>query len=141
MRFYNWLEWYFWWRFCLVVFGPKWDQNKNFKVLWKIAAQNFSNFLHKVIVPWRLKLELNDVSGKNLALRFLGQKKREMSPKWSFSSFVIVILIFAWNYSSIKALNVSWISVRRLNLARLADTMSTLCLKGNITSKICKNQK
>ena len=39
------------------------------------------NFSMKVIVPRRLKIDLNDVSGKNPILWFLVQTKREMSPK------------------------------------------------------------
>lgn len=98
---------------------------KFLKFYEKLPRRTLMNFSMKVIVPWRLKIDLNDVSGKNPILWFLVQTKREMSPKWSFPSFIKNQCMKIWFLLEITA-NLSWIFLRRLNLAILADTICTL---------------
>lgn len=56
-------------------------QDEVLQVLEKIDLQNFSDFLYKVTVAYQLIIDLSDIFGKNLVLRFLDQKLFEMGPK------------------------------------------------------------
>ena len=49
-------------------------QNEVFQVLWNIVIQFFPDSLHKDTPSYNLKINLNNLSRKNLVLRFLGQK-------------------------------------------------------------------
>lgn len=40
-----------------------------------MVAWNFPNFLNKVTATENLKIDLNDCFGRNLAMRFLGDKR------------------------------------------------------------------
>ena len=87
----SWSGWVFWKKSYFEVFKPKGatiGPNVVFQVLWKIDAENISGFLQKVTVAYKLKLELSRFFGKNLALRFLGQKRPNMCPKWGFSGII-----------------------------------------------------
>ena len=50
--------------------GSNWAQ-KELKFYKKIYSHNFTNFLHHVIIAYRLKIELYDFFGKSLILRLL----------------------------------------------------------------------
>ena len=63
-------------------------QDEVLQVLEKIDLQNFSDFLYKVTVAYQLIIDLSDIFGKNLVLRFLDQKLFEMGPKWCFSGII-----------------------------------------------------
>lgn len=49
-------------------------QNEVFQVLWNIVIQFFPDSPHKDTPSYNLKINLNNLSRKNLVLRFLGQK-------------------------------------------------------------------
>ena len=51
----------FLWKMFIRDFQAKWTQNDVFLVFYKIDPQNFSDFLHKVLLTLRLKIDPNDV--------------------------------------------------------------------------------
>ena len=66
--------------------GPKWAQNEVFQVLAKMDFQTFPDFMHKVTVTGKFKIDINDFFGKNIFLRFFSIIK---------SQCVQLILFFA----------------------------------------------
>ena len=56
---------------------PKWG----FRVLSKVWAPKFSDFLHGIRAAYRIKVDVNDFLEKNFFLKFLDLKRPEMSLK------------------------------------------------------------
>ena len=49
-----------------------------FEIYEKLTLKVFLTFSHKVTVAYKVKIYLNDFLGRNLVLRFFGQRKAKM---------------------------------------------------------------
>lgn len=71
--------------FVFRFFGQNRSKMRLFKVLWKIKASNFSDFLHKVTVAFRFNADLNWIFWLKSWSKVLGPRKGQTGPKWGFS--------------------------------------------------------
>ena len=53
------------------------------------------------MVAYKVKIDLNDVLGKNFILRILDQKEVEMDPKWVQNKICQVFLVFVLSYNRV----------------------------------------
>ena len=84
-------------------------QNEVFQVFWKINTQNFSDFLHKIIAAYKLKINFTEMFWENSCFEVFVSKSAKMNKKWGFLGIkknhcMKFFLFLAWRYIGKKIL-------------------------------------